>query len=179
MCPYMSDYNELLAKEFYPFLSKQWDNLLEIHYEKKNVARRLKFTKDEFINQGYWKSGASKEYFLINKKATPERIRELSELKGCSEEVASKYFNRQCKCGKKLNSDEVGMYLRMFGKVSGAVASIEQFNRQVSFFGEDIIYSEDDTKYLCKDCFCKAMGITKAQYDQKVRDFRNGGCTLF
>lgn len=177
LCCYMSDYSELLVKEYYPFLSKRWDNLLEIHYDKKDVARRLKYSKDEFINQGKWKSGSGKEQALITKKATPKRILELASLKGCSKEIAAKYFNKICSCNKKLNAEEIGMFLKFFGRYENSV-SIKSIPTQMTFF-EDNTIVEDDRKFLCKECFCKEMGITKEQYTEQLIFFRQTGCNLF
>lgn len=178
ICPYMSSYNELLIQEYYPFLAKRWDDMLEIHYKVKNVERRLKYTKEEFINEGKWKSGAGKEQSLITKKPTPERIQELARIKNCSIAIAAKYFKRECKCGNKLNADEVGMFLKYFGRYENK-ATVENLEAQMSLFDGEIDYNEDDRKYLCKDCFCNHMGIRKDQYDDKVQEFRNSGCNLF
>lgn len=178
ICCYMSDYTELLVKEFYPILSKRWDDLLDKHYEVKNVERRLKYTKEEFINNGKWKTGSGKEQELILNKPTEERVLELASLKGCSKEVAKKYFKRKCSCGKKLNSEEVGMFLKYFGRYEKS-ESIETFQAQLSLFDEDRNNSVDNRDYLCKGCFCKTIGINTSQYEDKVRYFRDTGCNLF
>lgn len=178
ICPYMSSYNELLIQEYYPFLAKRWDDMLETHYEVKNVERRLKYTKEEFINEGMWKSGAGKEQSIITKKPTPERIQELARIKRCSVDIAAKYFKRECNCGKKLNADEVGMFLKFFGRYEKK-ATIETLQAQMSLFDDERDFSGDDRKYLCKTCFCNHMGIRKEQYDEKLKEFRNTGCNLF
>lgn len=178
ICPYMSDYSELLVKEFYPLLSKRWDDMLKIHYEVKDVARRLKYSKEEFINQGKWKTGCGKEHELITKKPTAERISELAKIKGCSNEIAAKYFKRTCSCGSKMNAEEVGMFLKFFGRYENS-SSINELQSQMSFFQDDTVRQADDRQYLCKSCFCKEMGITTKQYEERLRYFRQSGCTLF
>lgn len=178
ICSYMSDYTELLIKEFYPLLLNRWDNLLDKHYEIKNVEKRLKYTKNEFINQGKWKSGCGKEQEIIMSKPTDEKIALLSELKGCSKDIAKKYFNKQCSCGKKLNAEEVGMYLKYFGRYENS-ESINTFQAQLSLFDEAKDKTVDSRNYLCKNCFCKTLDIKTNQYEEKVRYFRDTGCNLF
>ena len=178
ICPYMSDYAELLVKEFYPSLSKRWDDLLQVHYEVKDVSRRLKYTKHEFINQGKWKTGSGKERELISKKPTAKLITELAELKGCSKEIAANYFKKTCSCGRKLNAEEVGMFLKYFGRYENK-ENINNLQAQLSFFEEEQPLREDNRTYLCKSCFCKSVGIDSAQYTEKVRYFRQTGCNLF
>lgn len=59
---------------------------------------------------------------------------------------------------KKLNPDEVAMFLKLFGRYEN---------------------KEDDRSYLCKECLCKLMNITKDEYTEKVKEFRSSGCNLF
>lgn len=178
ICPYMSDYNELLVKYYYPSLSKRWDDMLHIHYKVKDVSRRLKYSKLEFINQGKWKSGGGKEQELMNKKATPDRIMELARIKGCTELVAAKFFKRKCSCNKKLNPEEVAMYLKFFGRFVRKEYDLS-FNAQASFFDNENNFSIDDRQYLCKRCFCAYMGVEEKEYEERVRLFRQTGCSLF
>lgn len=158
ICCYMSDYVDLLVKYYYPFLWKRWANIVGINYDTYNVEKRLKWSKEEYSEFGRWKTGMSKESEITSRKPTKESIKELAELKGVSEEVALKYFQKKCSCGKKLNPDEIAMYLKMFGRYEG---------------------HEDNRTYLCKNCLCESFGMTKDDYASKVREFRNQGCELF
>lgn len=158
LCPYSSDYSDLLIKENYPKQWERWMDIVEKNYDLYDVERRLKWTKHEYCELGKWKQSTSKESEYITKKATPERIKALAELKGCSEEMAIKYFKQECKCGKKLNPDEIAMYLKIYGRYEG---------------------QEDNRTYLCKSCLCKEIGIDKNTYAEKVKEFRNQGCNLF
>lgn len=117
----------------------------------------MKWTIDEW-KSGKWKEGTSKEYDIINRKATPERIKELSDLKGISEEMAIKYFNKKCKCGKKMNPGELAMFYKTYGR----------YEREV-----------DDRELLCKKCFCEDQNITKKEYNTMYINFTNNGCNLF
>lgn len=158
ICPMSSDYNDLLVEYWYPAIWKRWGNIVEINYDTYNRGSVLKWTKEEYVNDGKWKTGVGKIQEIITKKATPERIKEVADILGVSEEVAEKYFKQTCSCGKKLNPDEIAMYLKLYGRYEGY---------------------EDDRTYLCKDCLCKEQGITKDEYSEMVRDFRNKGCELF
>ena len=158
LCPYSSDYTDLLIEKHYPLHWDRWCSIVETNYDLYDVKTRLKWSKEEYIQEGKWKQATSKEQDLITKKATPERIKELAKLKGVSEEVAAKYFKKECSCGKKLNPDEIAMFLKLMGRYEGV---------------------EDNRVYLCKNCLCELLGITKEEYAEKVREFRSQGCNLF
>ena len=100
----------------------------------------------------------SKEYELISRNPTNERIKELAKIKGISEDMAKKYFKKKCKCGKKLNPSEISMFLKIFGRY------------------ED---TEDNRQYLCKKCLCEELDITSKEYREKMIQFTNEGCELF
>ena len=102
ICPYQSDVVELLIKNHYPKQWKRWVDILAKGYEIYGVERRLKWDLLEWCEGGRWKSATSKESELTTKKATPERIKELAELKGISEEMAVKYFKKESVTKKAL-----------------------------------------------------------------------------
>ncbi|AEB77241.1 phosphoadenosine phosphosulfate reductase family protein [Clostridium botulinum] len=158
LCPYSSDYNDLLIKKYYPFLWNRWTKMLEKNYEVWGVKRRLKWTKEEWINGGKWKQGMSKEYELTRLKPTPERVQKLAEIKGISEEIARRYFQHRCSCGKLLNPDEIAMFLKRNGSFQG---------------------TDDNRQYLCKKCMCSKEGWTSEEYKNQVIRFREQGCNLF
>ena len=154
ICPNQDDYIDLLTQKYYPLLWSRWEFALEKNYEITDVKNRLKWTLEEWEN-GKWKLGISKEQGIIQNKPTKERVKELAEIKGISEELALKYFQKKCSCDKKLNPDEIAMNLKVYGR------------------------EMDILKMQCKDCFCKTNNITGKEYQDKVHDFRNQGCNLF
>ena len=154
ICPYQSDYIDLLIEEHYPSQWNRWMVILEKNYEMYDVVNRLKWTLDEW-KRGKWKQGTSKEQELIHKKATKERIKELADLKGISEHIAEKYFNKKCNCGKKLNSDEIAINFKIYGR------------------------NIDLSKLQCKKCFCESNNMSGKDYVKMVHEFRDSGCELF
>ena len=59
-----------------------------------------------------------------------------------------------CKdCGKLLHSDEAAIYRRL-------------------------IY-RDAEEYLCKECLAKYLGVSVEVIEQKIKYFKEIGCTLF
>lgn len=158
LCPYASDYVDLIIEEYYPYLWNRWCNIVEKNYDLYDVANRLKWSKNEYIQEGKWKSSTSKAQEYITKKPTKERVKFIADLYNIPEDVSIKYFKQNCGCGKKLNPDEVAMFLKLFGRYEGV---------------------DDNRTYLCKNCLCKTMGITKDIYSEKVKEFRSSGCNLF
>lgn len=158
VCPYQSDVVELLIKHHYPKQWKRWVDILAKGYEIYGVERRLKWDLLEWCEGGRWKSATSKESELTTKKATPERVKELAELKGISEKMAIKYFKKECSCGKKLNPTEIAMFLKLTGRYEN---------------------QEDNRQYLCKKCLSEILGITTKEYKEKSIEFTQGGCELF
>lgn len=156
ICPYTGAYDDMLTNEYYPFLWKRWTTeILPNSYENLHIKENFKWTLKEWI-EGEWKSGVSKEARLIRLNPTKERVEQIMQLKGCTEEIAKKFFKNQCCiCGKKLNPNESGMNLKMYGR-----------DMKVD-------------KMQCKKCMCKELGWSLKDFDTKVRSFRDGGCNLF
>lgn len=157
-CPYATDYVDLLIEHNYPYLWNRWCKIVEINYDTYNVKSRLKWSKEEYVQQGKWKQASSKTQEYITKKPTEERVKIVSEMLGVSTNIAKKYFKQKCSCGKKLNPEEVAMFLKLYGRY------------------ENII---DERIYLCKKCLCKDLNITTKEYDEKRIEFRESGCELF
>ncbi|WP_291567096.1 MULTISPECIES: phosphoadenosine phosphosulfate reductase family protein [unclassified Clostridium] len=157
ICPNQSDYTDILTQHYFPLLWKRWMDAVRQNYIVKNVENRLKWTLEEYQN-GKWKQGVSKEYEIMQLKATPERVQQLADIKGVSYKIAAKYFNKICACGKKLNPDEVALFLKLNGRFEN---------------------TEDSRQYLCKKCTCEKEGWTSKEYQQQVMKFRNDGCNLF
>lgn len=157
LCPYNSEYTDLLIKRYYPQQYNRWMNIIKKNYETKDVKERLKWSLEEY-KAGKWKTGLSKEYELINSKKTEDKIKLLSDLKGISIEMAEKYWDKKCLCGKKLNPDEIAMFYKIFGRYEN---------------------QEDNRQLLCKKCLCEKLNITTKEYSEKVMEFRKQGCNLF
>ena len=156
ICPYQSDYTDLLIKYFYPKMWDRWENkVLKNSFENLEVYKNFKYTFEEWINHK-WKNGTSKEYEITRLKPTDERVKELANIKGITEDVAKKYFkNKCCKCGKDLNPNEVGMNLKYYGR-----------NMMID-------------KMVCKKCFCEENNLSSKEYNNLVVNFRYSGCNLF
>lgn len=157
ICPYQQDYVDLLIQEYYPKAWERWLNILEINYKVANIKQNLKWTFDEW-SSGRWKRALSKEYYIIGNKPTKERVKELAELKGISEEMAAKYFQKVCSCGKKCSPTEIAMFYKTQGRFEGR---------------------EDNRTVLCKKCLSEKIGITKKEYFEMANEFQNDGCQLF
>ncbi|MEG1309839.1 MAG: phosphoadenosine phosphosulfate reductase family protein [Bacilli bacterium] len=158
ICPYASDYADFLTKKYYPFQWDRWMIMLEKNYEIWNVEKRLKWSLDEW-ESGKWKTGISKIQEIIQKKATQERIDKVSNLLGISELLAKKYFQKKCKCGKRLNPGEIAMFLKTQGRF------------------ETVEY--DDRTYLCKKCLSEELSWDDNTYKEKQIEYREQGCNLF
>ena len=159
ICPFQQDYIDLLIKEYYPKRWEWWSNMLKKNYEITCVEKNLKWTLKEWCN-GKWKRAVSKEYELINASPTKERVKQLADLKGVSEDMAKKYFKKKCyECGKNLNPTELAMFYKLNGRFEN---------------------TEDDNRHLlCKKCFCKNSDIKIKDYEAMARNFRDDGCKLF
>ena len=158
ICPFASDYTDMLTRKYYPTLMSKWEYACEMNYINCNVEKRLKWTLEEW-KLGKWKQGMSKENEILKLKKTKDRIKELSEVKGISEKLAEKYWDKNiCNCGKKLNPDEIAMNLKLFGRMENV---------------------EDIRQFKCKNCLCEYMGWNKNTYKEQMMKFRNDGCELF
>lgn len=159
MCPYMSDYSDLLAEYNYKLLWNNWCSIVDKNYDIYGVERTLKWTREEYVYEGKWKNGADKLHDIILNKPTPERVKQVSGILGVSETIASRYFQKKCSCGKSLTALEVAMYLKLYGR----------FNECES----------DNRQYKCKKCVSADANITQKEYTTMARDFREQGCSLF
>lgn len=157
ICPFQQDYVDILIQYWYPTAWERWLRYLKKSYDIQNVANTAKWTFDEWAN-GEWKRAVSKEYVISSQKPTQERIKELADLKGISEQMAVKYFNRTCSCGKKLNPTEIAMFFKTQGRLEN---------------------EEDNRIVLCKSCLCDKLGWTKTEYKEKRIEFQESGCNLF
>ena len=60
-----------------------------------------------------------------------------------------------CVCGKKLNPTHIAMNLKLSGR------------------------NMKEDKMMCKEHLCESYGIASKEYDEKIVQFRDGGCNLF
>jgi len=158
ICPFQTDYIDLLVEENYPKQWVRWVEILKKNYEIYHVEKHLKWTLEEWVN-GRWKAATSKEYELINLAPMEDRIKQLAEIKGISEAMAKKFWNKKCSCGKKLNPTEIAINYKTFGRY------------------EDV--ENDERQLLCKKCFCEIQEITKKEYAELTFRYLEEGCNLF
>lgn len=145
-CPFYSKSTWVLDQYWYPKAYKRWHDILEKDFLENAKWTRLNCTLKEY--HICWNGG------VLRPEPTNEVINELAEYKNLSYEVAEKYFNKVCNCGKKVNKkDEIAMNLKFLGR------SIDEF--------------------MCKKCLMNYLGIDKNNWKQYVKDFKSSGCELF
>lgn len=158
ICPFSNSYDDELLRAYYP---KIWDRFTLIaakNYERYGAAQVMGYSVDEFIH-GAWKSARSKDREFLDKKPTKENIHEYAEYKGLSDEMAAKFWNRECReCGKKASPVAMSMFYRLYGRKEG---------------------EPDNRKPICVGCFCKQNNITRKQFYEMALRFKEEGCTLF
>ncbi len=60
----------------------------------------------------------------------------------------------KCKqCGKVLTKDEIGLHRKLFNRMS--------------------------TSFLCIDCCAAYLEVSKERLQEKIKEFKEMGCTLF
>ena len=154
ICPYCNEYEDLLIRTYFPRHWQNWIKILEKNYEIKNVRKRLKWSFEEYSKGGKWKTGISKEQEIISKKATPERIKELAELKDINEDIAKEYFHKTCnECSKNLNPTEVALNLKIRG--------------------------DNIEKYYCKKHLGNLLNLTGKELTEMTVNFMDQDCKLF
>lgn len=106
--------------------------------------------------QGAWTGG------LFRKEPSKEVIREFSEYKKITYEVASKYFEKYCDNGCKSRR---GNLLKIKDKNTLAM-NLKVFGRNTE-------------KFLCKKCLIESFNIDEVQWNKYIEDFKRNGCNLF
>lgn len=149
----MSSYANYLVMKYYPTYWNRWTNIIEENYKRKNIKKQLKWDFYEYLYEGHWKNFNSLESRILNRKPNEEDIEYLAYLKGCTVDVAKKFYDKKCNCGKKLNPKETAMYFKIFGVNANTP--------------------------LCKKCLCKTLDIKEAEYSEMSRKFMEQGCSLF
>jgi phosphoadenosine phosphosulfate reductase len=97
ICPYNSQYDEILMKYFYPKIVSHWKNILQNYAKKKNKGWDLKW-----VNEGYWK------------KRKPNKKRIISIL----EEENSKNLTVRYKYREGFINQKTLEFLKPFGKIN-------------------------------------------------------------
>ena len=153
ICPQQKAIVDLLIEEYYPKQWKKWEDILTISYNKKGVEKRLKWSLDEWL-QGKWKAQTSKEYEILKSNPTPNKVKELAQLKGISEDLAKKFFVKECVCcGNKVNPTDIAMSFKILGRKSENVH--------------------------CEKCLKEKLNLNKKEYSNMSIRFREEGCELF
>lgn len=158
ICPFSNSYEDELIRVYYPYLWKRFSDIARRSYDSYEATSCLGYTVEEYIN-GKWKTPLSKDFEFLNKKPTPVNIHNFAEYKGLSDEMAEKFWSRECGlCGKQCSPVAMSMFYRVYGRKEG---------------------ESDNRKPICTSCFCKQNNITKKQFYIMASKFKEEGCTLF
>ena len=158
ICPFSSAYDDELVKMYYPKAWERWCNLVTKTYETYNIAKIEGWTCQEYIN-GVWKNPQSKDSKWLNRKPTPENIHNFAEYKGISDELAAKYWVRECsKCGGFIMPMANAMFFKFYGRYEGQI---------------------DTRERLCQKCLAKELNMTLTEFYAKALEFKEQGCCLF
>lgn len=153
-CPNYTKTTWVLDKYWYPSLYNRWQNILRDNFIRNNKWIIMNCTVDEYCSK-FWNGG------IAYTEPPEEVIKEYAEYNNMKIEVAKKYFNRYCingcsRKGKPLkikDKEVLGMNMKMFGR------SVEKFQ--------------------CKKCLLKSLGISKEEWNDKAKGFKESGCVLF
>lgn len=144
-CPYYTKSTWVLDKYWYNTMYKRWHRILEKDFIENKKASVLNCTLDEY--HICWNGG------LYRDTPTDEVILEFSNQQNLEYDIAKKYFNKKCSCGKKLKKDDIALSMKFYGR------NIENFK--------------------CMNCISEDIGYTKKELKEKINEFKNDGCALF
>lgn len=145
-CPFRTDYESILDKKYFPKLYDRWQKILYKDFIDNKKWPKINCSIEEYL-KGAWKG------VLFRKEPTKEVIVEFAKYKNLNYEVAEKYFNKKCSCGKKITINDAALSMKFFG-------------RKINTF-------------ICIDCMSKIQGVTKKELLEKIEDFKQQGCDLF
>jgi len=145
-CPYYTKSTWVLDKYWYPKMYKRWHNILDNDFEQNNKDLIMNCTQSEY--HSCWNGGT------LRKEPTKEVIEQYAERNGLDINIAEKYFNHTCECGKRIKSKEV---LAM----------------NMKFHGRNV------NKFFCKKCLIKELNLSKEEWNNNVERFKQQGCELF
>lgn len=144
-CPFYTKSTWVLDKYWYPNMHKRWHDILDEDFVKNDKWVIMNCTKEEY--HLCWNGTVYRE------EPTEEVIAEFAEHKGIDIEIARKYFNKVCHCGKKVKKDEVALSMKYFGR--------------------------NTTKFMCYKHLSESLGVSRKELKERVQDFKRDGCSLF
>jgi 3'-phosphoadenosine 5'-phosphosulfate sulfotransferase (PAPS reductase)/FAD synthetase len=146
-CPYRSNHELLLTKHFLPKYHNRWQNVLQKDFIDNGKATVLNCTLTQYLN-GAWRGGK------IADVPTNEVINEFAQYKNIENlDVAKKYFNKTCSCGKNLKKDEIALSMKYFGRWTN--------------------------NFMCFKCLGEKLELKRNELKTKIKEFKNEGCNLF
>ena len=146
VCPYYTKSTWVLDKYFYPLQYERWHKILDKDFLENNKDLILNCNRSEYHK--CWNGGKYRE------DADLITILEFAERSGLDYNVATKYFDRTCECGKRIKGKEVSAM-------------------NMKFYGRNI------DKFKCKKCIMNDLEITENDWNNYIRDFKLQGCKLF
>lgn len=146
-CPYATKSTWVLDKYFYPTMRDRWERILKEDFINNGKWSALNCTLKEYIDIA-WNGGK------IRDEPTQEILKEFMDYKNIKDiNIAKKYFNNNCSCGKRVNKDECGLSMKYFGR--------------------------NNNEMFCFKCLSKELGRTKAELKEDIKRFKQQGCDLF
>jgi phosphoadenosine phosphosulfate reductase len=145
-CPFRTDYENIIDREFLSGYHKRWQEILRQDFLDNQKWPVLNCTLDEYLN-GAWKAG------MVREEPTDEVVKEFADHKGIEVDVARRYFNQQCNCGKKVNKNEAALSMKYLGR--------------------------NTKQIMCMSCLSKCLDRDKTQLRQDIKEFKKQGCSLF
>lgn len=137
-CPYRSDYELMLNKEFLPTYYDRWQQVLKDDFIINKKAPSINCSLDEYT-KGAWKGG------VVHEEPSEEAIQEFAEQQGLDIDIARKYFNKNCSCcNKKLKKNDIGLSMKYYGR------QIEKF-RCLSCISEELNIPKKELKEKIKE----------------------------
>lgn len=158
-CPYRSDYELILNKEFLPTYHSRWQEILKSDFINNQKWINVNCTLQEYLD-GAWKGT------LYRSEPSQEVINEFAEYNNLNEKVAENYFNHYCSdCDKEYEIGKRNKRKRVKDK--------EVLAMNMKFLGRNIKY------FRCKKCLMKMLEITQEEWNNYVKTFKENGCNLF
>lgn len=145
-CPYYTKTIWALDEYWYPKMRERWIKILHNDFTNNNKDIIMNCTENEYLS--CWNGGT------FRKEPTEDVISQYAKRNNLNLDIAEKYFNHSCDCGKRVKQKDV---LAMNMKIHG---------RSVN-------------KFFCKKCLMKELGLDKNQWNEQVEKFKQQGCDLF
>jgi len=148
-CPFYTKSTWSLDEYWYKNMYDRWQKILDDDFINNNKDMIMNCTQEEY--HYCWNGG------IYRDEPTQEIIEIFAKRNGLDLSIAKKYFNHNCSengCSKKIRSKEIaGMNMKIYG-------------RQTSNF-------------KCKKHLMKDLNMSKLDWDDAVKRFKNQGCDLF